>query len=369
MKNQIDNQLERVCLEGVCQGVFSAAAAAVCFTAEKERKWSIFTCGATGYSPGYSPVTAQTIFDLASLTKPLSTALCIVHLIVDNLLTIETTLADIYPDLPVSHATITIGQLLAHCSGLPSYRTYFTGYKPVSSPTHTEILVDSILAEYLENEPGKQILYSDLGYILLGDIIERISGKRQAVYFSEKIASPLGLSDDLFFLHSSCRRSRCDFAATELCGWRKRVIQGEVHDENCWFIGGTAGHAGLFGTIKGVTVLVEKMLASWVGDVHSQALGGEVFTILLQFMYKGSERYIGFDRPTPGASSSGTYFSADSAGHLGFTGTSFWMDPLKNVAVILLTNRVHLSRSNERIKAFRPYFHDMVMEAVQKAHK
>ncbi len=365
LKNQIDNQLKQVCLTGCDQGVFSACAGAVCFTDGEERECSIYACGTTGYMSGHTTVTEKTFFDLASLTKPLSTALCIIHLIVENKLALHTSLADVYASLSSSHGKITIGRLLAHLSGLPPYRSYFAEYEPFSSRGNQLLLVDRILDESLQNSPETQSVYSDLGYILLGDIIERVSGRRLDEYFSTNVTDPLGISDSLFFLPRDGRKNALDCAATEYCYWRKKLIQGEVHDENCWFLGGVAGHAGLFGNIYGVTALVEKMLTVWRGDGQSNALGGNQFAILFQNPGRAGARYIGFDRPTPGISSSGSHFSLESAGHLGFTGTSFWMDPLKNIAVILLTNRVHPSRSNEQIKQFRPYFHDRIMQTLQ----
>jgi CubicO group peptidase (beta-lactamase class C family) len=142
------------------------------------------------------------------------------------------------------------------------------------------------------------------------------------------------------------------------------VLRGEVGDENCWVLGGVAGHAGLFGRLGEVLDLVVAVLEIWQGRQRQPFLPQEVLKGFLeaQSQVQGSTWALGFDRPTPGSSSSGRYLSPRSVGHLGFTGTSFWIDPERDLAIVLLTNRVHPSRDNNRIKEFRPYFHDRVIE-------
>ena len=140
-------------------------------------------------------------------------------------------------------------------------------------------------------------------------------------------------------------------------------MQGEAHDEHCWLMGGVAGHAGLFGTLRGVMGLCAMILDVWNNrGKASFPCGQELLREALTTRHKNGSWCLGFDTPTPGHSSSGQYFSPQSVGHLGFTGTSFWIDPLHDIAIVLLTNRVHPSRINEKIRIFRPYFHDYIME-------
>ncbi|PIE58025.1 MAG: hypothetical protein CSA33_05040 [Desulfobulbus propionicus] len=364
-KEKVVHEVRKICIQGCTQKIFSAVAAGVCLDKGHEKYSRVYTHGKTNYTFAANQVNTHTLFDLASLTKPLCTALCIMHLVAEKRLTLYTPLADLYPHCNPVTGTILIGHLLSHCSGLPAYKTYFTEYRPPFSHLQiTTSLIESILSEKLENKPGQVTVYSDLGYIVLGDIIEKVSGVKLERYFQWKVTDPLSISDSLFFLTASAQPKAAEVVATEQCTWRKRLLQGEVHDEHCSLMGGVAGHAGLFGNIKGVMKLVEEMLFAWIGKQHSPALAGSQFSSLFQTWYRGSPRYLGFDRPTPGISSSGTYFSPESAGHLGFTGTSFWMDPVKKIAVVLLTNRVHPSRTNEKIRQFRPLFHNRIMEIV-----
>ena len=141
-------------------------------------------------------------------------------------------------------------------------------------------------------------------------------------------------------------------------------MRGEVSDENCWVIGGVAGHAGLFGSVESVLALLSELFDSWLGRKSFLTIRGDVVAYFLEYTSPAfrSTWALGFDRPSPQGSSGGRYLSPASVGHLGFTGTSFWMDPEKGVVIVLLTNRVHPSRDNQGIKEFRPLFHDRVME-------
>jgi CubicO group peptidase (beta-lactamase class C family) len=173
----------------------------------------------------------------------------------------------------------------------------------------------------------------------------------------------LGLAEDLFFLplDRPLAVDRTRIAATESCRWRGRTLQGEVHDEHGWLMGGVAGHAGLFGTLHGVLALGEWILDLWQGRTEHSTIPVALLRTALERQLANGTWCLGFDTPTVGSSSSGRYFSPCSVGHLGFSGTSFWIDPKRDVVVVLLTNRVHPSRENTRIRRFRPFFHDQVM--------
>jgi len=232
--------------------------------------------------------------------------------------------------------------------------------------TANQKILENILGESLVYETDSTSVYSDLGFILLGRIIEIVSETELDQLFKEKISKPLGMESQLLFCPIDRKKKveRLDVAATEDCPWRKSIIQGEVHDEHCWLMGGVAGHAGLFGTIEGVLGLCELLLDVWKGDANHPAFAAELLRYALTQKHPSSGWCLGFDTPTPGVSSSGRFFSPASVGHLGFSGTSFWIDPEKDVIIVLLTNRIHPSRENVKIRQFRPYFHDQLMEIV-----
>jgi CubicO group peptidase (beta-lactamase class C family) len=177
---------------------------------------------------------------------------------------------------------------------------------------------------------------------------------------------PLGL-ENLFFLplkESEIRPGHA-CAATEDCPWRHKILEGEVHDDNAYVVGGVAGHAGLFGTARDIFGLLQHLLDTYTGKVASKVFQRETVQTFFECQQDQGRFALGFDTPTGLESSSGRYFSDHSVGHLGFTGTSFWMDLEEEVIVILLTNRVHPSRANEKIKDFRPMLHDTVMETLR----
>jgi CubicO group peptidase (beta-lactamase class C family) len=177
-----------------------------------------------------------------------------------------------------------------------------------------------------------------------------------------EIYQPLGLNN-LFFISGNPEEPRGHFAATENCPWRKKILVGQVHDENAYVVGGVEGHAGLFGTADNIYRLLVELLFIYCGRSKSTLFHKD----LLQRFFKrlpGTDKALGFDTPSATGSSCGRGFSQNSVGHLGFTGTSFWMDLERSVIVILLTNRVHLSRENEDIKQFRPVLHDAVRKTM-----
>jgi CubicO group peptidase (beta-lactamase class C family) len=206
--------------------------------------------------------------------------------------------------------------------------------------------------------------YSDLGYLLLGEALARAGGDGLAQVVEREVTGPLGIADEIFYAASLSDREREHWAPavapTERCAYRGRLLRGEVHDENCGAFGGIAGHAGLFGSARGVAVL---------GLAALDALSGarSIFdTGLLQWAVaprRGGGYVAGWDTPSrEGSSSAGSQISARGFGHLGFTGTSLWCDPERHVVVVLLSNRVHPTRENIQIRSFRPRFHDRMFE-------
>lgn len=370
MKKQIDKYLREVCSQGLDQGVCSAVAAAVSLRRDGVWQRAEYWAGRTRVDRYGLPVGPETRFDLASLTKPLCTTLSLLPLLASGRLDWRDSLESLLPGRDCyGKGRIRLWHLLNHCSGLPAYQPYFKEWPARWSKSAREWLVQRILAEPLTQEPGEECRYSDLGFILLGAIIEAQCGQSLASYYARKITEPLGLSEDIGFLplDNTLACERGQVAATEDCPWRGRLMQGEVHDEHCWLMGGVAGHAGLFATLGGVTSLCEAILDLWQARTVHPAIPHSLLGQALEHRHPRSTWALGFDRPSPGGSSSGRYFSPRSVGHLGFSGTSFWMDPEQDIVIVLLTNRVHPTRANEKIRQFRPSFHDHLMQGVLAA--
>ncbi len=364
----LEKLLDFLLQQGIKNGVFPGGAAAVFSGHGRGRIQAITTCGQTRLDEKGTKIDQKTFFDLASLTKPLATTLLMYRLIEQGLLDWKDTYTALSKrKIPSDKKYITIAQLLSHCSGLPAYRPYFELFKPVVEEENKRKLRRLILETSLAYEIGAECRYSDLGFILLGDGIEQITGQSLDILFTEQIAYPLGLDEDLLYLPLSKKKnfSNEKFAATERCRWRNRIIQGEVHDEHCFLMGGVAGHAGLFGTIGGVGRLCSSLLEGWQGRETGSVVSGDILRQGLTRRYKDRTWCLGFDTPsTTGYTSAGTRLSRKSVGHLGYAGTSFWIDPDSDTVIVLLTNRVHPSRENTKIRQFRPWFHDRVMEFV-----
>ncbi len=328
--------------------------------------------GRRSHQPPGGPVDAHTCFDLASLTKVLvSVPLALLSIQRDRLAL----------DVPVhrilegyagqGREAITVRMLLDHSSGLPAWRPYYQqvasagGGIALTTREGQQAVRRLVAAEAPEAPPGSRARYSDLGFILLDWILERVNGKPTDALFKMLLARPFGLKD-LFFVDlksrakaARARRGRT-FAATERCPWRGRTLIGEVHDENAYAMGGVSGHAGLFGTIQDVGALAQVWLDSFLdGGCFEPSLTREFWQ---RSEVPGSTHALGFDTPSPHGSQAGGRFGPRTVGHLGFTGTSLWIDPDRELIVVLLTNRVHPVRTNEAIKQFRPVLHERVAE-------
>ena len=336
----------------------------VLLVAEKEE---IVFFEAYGYAhlSNHAPMTKDTIFDLASLTKPLGTTLAVMRLIQNDQIGLEDPLGQILPEFAdTDKAGIKLKNLLYHDSGLPDYRPYYKTLKRIARDSRKSSLKKLLVQEPLVNPIGKTVVYSDLGFMILAWVVEHVAGQRLDHFVAEEIYQPLGLNH-LFFISRNPAESRGHFAATENCPWRKKILEGQVHDENADVIGGVAGHAGLFGTAANIYRLLIELLSIYRGQRKSALFHRD----LLHRFFKrlpGTDKALGFDTPSATGSSCGRGFSQNSVGHLGFTGTSFWMDLEQSVIVILLTNRVHPSRENESIKKFRPVLHDTVRKTMAR---
>jgi serine-type D-Ala-D-Ala carboxypeptidase len=317
--------------------------------------------------PHKRPMLLDTIFDLASLTKPLATTLAVMALIGQGRLGLDQTLFELgAPFLYPGKESISIRRLLAHTSGLPAYQTYYGQLANHPLPERKPALREMVRREPLRTIPGAETLYSDLGFIYLDWLVEVVAGQDLHRWTGERCYQPLGLANMGFRpLTGTTVVSPERYAATEQCPWRKKILVGEVHDENTYAVGGVSGQAGLFGTAGEVFRLL-RALKNACDQPHLDGLfnGNLVRTFWQrQPVENGEGRALGFDMPSSSGSSSGRFFSSQTVGHLGFTGTSFWFDLERDFLVILLTNRVHPTRENERIKSFRPSLHDRIRQS------
>lgn len=342
---------------------FPGAAMAVSWGPPGKRKRIIQTYGHTTYSQE-NPVHKGTVYDLASLTKPLATTLAILVLLKERRLQLSDLVADIFPQTGPSRGGISIRDLLCHSAGFPAHQPYYLELGRLAEEKRKAALFSLLAAEPQAYEPGSASIYSDLGFMLLGLIVEKKSGLELAEFFREKISEPLGLAEGIFYGPAGPGDTE-KYAPTEDCPLRQRILRGEVSDENAHVLGGAAGHAGLFGTIGGVLEMGVHLLDQWQGrEEHPNYLAGDLRRFLTRQDIPGSTWALGFDTPSRTGSSGGGYLAPTSVGHLGFTGTSFWIDPTRDLVMVLLSNRVHPSRENARIKQFRPLFHETVMESL-----
>ena len=319
--------------------------------------------GRLTYDEGSLATTPSTIYDLASLTKVIATTTLLMRRVEADALDLDAAAASYLPELKESAVGgATLRDLLAHSSGLPCCTELFR-------ELGEDLDRDEARGRYLEHIAGTELavarreraIYSDLGVLLLGEILERGSDRGLALQVEEEVLEPLGLIDTGYVPPEELRER---IAPTEFDSWRGRLPHGEVHDENTLALGGIAPHAGLFGTARDVAVLGQAMLN---GGVYGERRLADSETVALftrrAELVPGSSRALGWDTPSD-PSSAGRYFSARSFGHTGFTGTSLWIDPELDLIVVLLTNRVHPTRENIAIRRLRPAIHDAVVLAV-----
>jgi CubicO group peptidase (beta-lactamase class C family) len=362
--------------DGWRQGVYSAAAALVGLKGELQ--WQA-AAGRLSRDPAAPAATLDTVFDLASLTKPLATAAALMLLTDQGKVAPAASLGELLPAawLPKDKRPLTLASLLAHRSGLPAWQPFYQEILAAPPETRGALLPRLAAATPLPHPADTATLYSDLGFMLLQAVVEAASGLPLDRFCQEKIYRPLGLKT-LGFRPTrrrggpTCPPSEgahtgapLQFAATETGLISGRNVCGEVHDENAWAAGGVAGHAGLFGTGMEVFTLISALYRAHRGKAALPCSPDTVSRFLTPVA--PGARTLGFDTPSPEASqcSAGRCFSPHSVGHLGFTGTSFWLDLETAQMVVLLTNRVHLGRDDKaKIQAFRPRFHEAASRAL-----
>ena len=324
----------------------------------------------------------ETVYDLSSLTKALATTVAVMMLARDGKFRLDDRVTRLFPNFGVhGKGAATFRHLLAHCSGLPAWRPFYQRVAEIekggrvnfmASYGAKEFTYDEIHRERPEAPPGTKTIYSDLGFITLGETIEKLASVSLDRFCREKIFRPLGLRATDFIDLSLVRSRRLEpvadmFAPTESCPSRKRLLVGEVDDENAFAMGGVAGHAGLFAPVREVDRIAAELIACQAGrsDFVPQKIVREFWT--RDTAVADSTWALGWDTPSPQGSSSGSRFSPAAVGHLGFTGTSIWIEPEREIAISLLTNRVHPRRDNQKIREFRPKIHDLIMDALTSA--
>ena len=325
--------------------------------------------------PERIPMARETLFDLASLTKVMATTSAVMLLVEEGALALDDPVAKLLPAFAERNKEeVTVRQLLTHSSGLKPWRGFHEvllererkkGERILGTRAARDWILDSICRSALVHEPGTAAVYGDLDFIVLGAVVEAVSGSPFDVFCAERVFRPLGLVRTGFVPLGEGEPEeapRRGFAATENCPWRGRIVWGEVHDPNASAMGGVAGHAGLFAPADDVLRFGETLLDVWHG--RSDALPRERVRAFCerQDLPEGSDWALGWDTPSAGRSSAGRHFSPRSVGHLGFTGTSLWIDLAGETVVAMLTNRIHLVAKRSKF-TLRAEIHDLIREA------
>lgn len=326
--------------------------------------------GALVWSEGYGyhdytkteEVSDDAVYDLASLTKVIGTTTAIIHLVDNDRLRFDDLVSDFIPEFDTDEKReITIEQMLIHTSGLPAFKTYVDSLK-----TRGEIL-EAIKNEPLEYEPGTDYVYSDLGFILLAEIVEEISGQRIDNYLRSNFFGPMGMYSSHYNPKSIGGWMSNRIPPTEIDDiYNRGTVQAEVHDERAWYMDGIAGHAGLFSNVRDIAIF-SQMLLNGGSYAERDYLSPEIITEYTQRQSPINQRAYGFDMKSEGFSTAGSLTGENSFGHTGFTGTSLWIDPDENIAIILLTNRTYPNRDlGQGISRVRANIADAVMKSIQQ---
>ena len=354
-----DEQFQRafqVLRDGISQRAFPGAAVAI---AHQGKLIAHKGLGHFTYDAASPAVAAETVYDLASVTKVIAATTACMILYDRGLFKLDQPIIEPLPEFATKNPgsedprrQVTLRMLLAHSSGLPAYVKLF------QTAHNKDELLQQALRVPLTATPGSRAEYSDIGFILLGQAIEKLSGEPLDQFCRREIFAKLNLAH-------TCFNPSADLKPTippteDDCTFRHRMIQGEVNDENAFVMGGVAGHAGSFSTALDVSVFAQCMLQGGTPLVKKETL--EIFT-RRQDSPPGTSRALGWDTPSQ-PSQSGKYFSSRSYGHLGYTGTSLWIDPDRQLSVTLLTNRTWPDRGSQSIKQIRPAFHNAVIESL-----
>jgi beta-N-acetylhexosaminidase len=326
-------------------------------------KVSYHAFGKLSYDSNSAATKIDTMYDLASLTKVVVTTTLVEKLVEGDFpspLSLDAPIERYLPEWstgpqPEWRHRVTVRNLMTHTSGLAPFKEYWRTSKGKADT------LGKIFAEPLEYEPGTKVVYSDLGIILMAEIIQRLTGKPLDQLAREYIFDPLGMSNSMY---NPPKKLWPEIAPTEIDNQlRHRLVQGEVHDENAYAIGGVSGHAGVFSTSPDLAAFCQMLLNRGIYEHHRIVKRATLSEFTAPQALAKDTRTLGWVVPTEGGSS-GHYFSAHSFGHTGFTGTTIWIDPDRQLFVVLLTNRVNPTRENMKIAQVRPAAHDAVMKAL-----
>ncbi len=308
--------------------------------------------------PEKQEMTLDTIFDLASLTKVVATTTSIMQLLEQGKLNLWDSLVKFYPEVSLEKSEITVFHLMTHTSGFQAIVQLWD-----SGLSYAE-KIEYILNLPLEYKTGSQVVYSDPNYILLGDLVRKISGLGLDEYVEQNISKPLMLTSTTFNPLKKLPANR-KLAATEMCSWRGRIVRGEVHDENAASFDGVSGHAGLFSNVDDLCIFLQMLLNKGTYKEERVLLPQTVQLIRKDWTFNlNQHRGLGWDLIKNPFSSGGVLLSEEAFGHTGFTGTSLWVDPTMKIGVILLSNRVHPSRENTKIITLRPRLHNLIVSTL-----
>jgi len=344
----------------VADRVFPGASIAV---TQGGRLVALKAFGRSTYDLESPPITMDTLFDLASVSKVVATTTVAMILYERGLLDLDTPVVGMVPefagagagDADARRRAITLRMLLAHSSGLPAYEKLFLKART------REQLLRAAFTTPLVADPGTRAEYSDIGFMVLCEALERVAAETLDRFCQREVFGPLGMAHTTY---NPPPEARAKIPPTQDDRtFRRRIIQGEVQDENASVLGGVAGQAGVFSTAEDIARFAHALLGGGNPILRPETV--RLFT-RRETAPAGTSRALGWDRPSP-PSQSGKYFSAQAYGHLGYTGTSLWIDPVRELSVVLLTNRTWPDSSNWAIKQVRPKFHDAVVEALDAA--
>ncbi|HEX9251587.1 MAG TPA: serine hydrolase [Ignavibacteriaceae bacterium] len=310
------------------------------------------------YDRSSPKVKTTTIYDLASVTKVVATTTAAMICYDRNLFSLDYKVVKYIPEFGVNgKENITIKNLLIHNSGLPAWKKFY------ERDLNYDDVINEIYSSELEYKTGEKTVYSDLGIITVGKIIEKVTGRSLDKFCEDEIFIPLKMNSTFYNPNDSVKQF-C--APTEIDNyWRMKTLQGEVHDETSAMLNGVAGHAGLFSTASDISKLMAMLMNKGELD-QKQFIKQSTIELFTKKVSTNSTRAIGWDTKSDSGSSSGTYFSKDSFGHTGYTGTSIWADPVRNLFVVFLTNRLYPTRENIKIQKVRPQLHDAVIKCLER---
>jgi CubicO group peptidase (beta-lactamase class C family) len=375
--------VDRVIEDAIRERAFPGAVVAI---GRRDTVLHLRAFGRQTYDTGSPAVTRRTVYDIASLTKVVGLTTAIMMLVDEGRVTLDSPLADYVPALGTAGPALTVRRALTHSAGFPAWRAYWQ-----TARSRAQVFAMAA-AEPLEYPTGTRMIYSDVGIINLTRMVEAVTGERLDRYLARRLFRPLEMTDTRY---NPPRSWRSRIAPTEVDNnWRRRLVHGEVHDENTAAMGGISGHAGIFSTADDLARFARMMLrgsggalARGSGGSGERGIGGSGErgsggTGVGQMLVRSetiaeftrvqeaaqSHRALGWETPN-GQNSAGGRLSARAFGHTGFTGTSIWIDPELDLFVILLTNRVHPTRENSRVFAVRRAVADAAVEAVEAASR